>query len=164
MCHKQALPQTNQTRCLLTRIPRIIIAQAKQPRLPSTPVSIMASGGMAELRAAEQKAAQIVQEARAGKEAWGRGRKKGGRVLSFAWCRLPSVLLLGRTSTPVITHGHMQSWFYLSSICMQASRFCRGLPKCCLVRSWQGCRGRGFVRASSRFGPSVSPASKELVA
>jgi hypothetical protein len=42
----------------------------------------MASGGMAELRAAEQKAAQIVQEARAGKETWCGGKEGGGLCLS----------------------------------------------------------------------------------
>jgi len=117
--------------------------QAKQPRLPSTRVSNMASGGMAELRAAEQKAAQIVQEARAGKEAWGRGRKReGGLCLSRVDSR-PSCCYGGHPCP--ITHGHMQSWLYLSSICMQASRYCRGPCQ----KAASCARGRGRERDSS---------------
>ncbi len=81
----------NRTRCIShAHIPRVIIVNRhKQPRLPST-VSIMASGGMAELRAAEQKAAQIVQEARAGKAM---RSVEGTRAMYSCFCRLPSVFL-----------------------------------------------------------------------
>lgn len=61
----------------------------QSPQHPSLNTTTMASGGMAELRAAEQKAAQIVQEARAGKETLG-GRDKGLAALSFV-CRFPCV-------------------------------------------------------------------------
>lgn len=97
-------------------------------------VGIMASGGMAELRAAEQKAAQIVQEARAGKETWC-GGEGGGRALSFA-CRFPSVCVVVEVSHVVNTHNHglfvsrvcaCRRSGFVGALCQKAASCARGM-------------------------------------
>lgn len=96
----------NQTRCTShSHIPRIIILNRhKHPRLQSI-LSIMASGGMAELRAAEQKAAQIVQEARAGKA---KCLVEGTRAVSSVYVDSRPFCFVGIQF--VIRHGYTQSW------------------------------------------------------
>ena len=65
----------------------------------------MASGGMAELRAAEQKAAQIVQEARAGKEKCRRGGKREGGLCLLRVDSRPSCCCGGHPRTGICNHG-----------------------------------------------------------